>query len=272
MKKNRIKKAWKWIRVVALLYIIIGILLYTFQEKFIFHPRKLPADYQYRFDMPFRQIDLPVSEEKNLSIVQFTVADSARKGIVLYFHGNRQNIARYAPYAPFFTRNGYEVWMMDYPGFGKSTGKRSEKILYEDALTFYKMAIGRIPAEHIIIYGKSLGTGIAAKLASVRDCKRLILETPYYSMDALAKHYFFMYPVMPMSRFALPTSEYFDYIRAPVTIFHGTDDGVIPFRHARKLAAKKSGTELVTFPGGKHNNLTSFNLYRQKLDSLLQLP
>ena len=81
------------------------------------------------------------------------------------------------------------------------------------------MAISKVSVEHIILYGKSLGTGIASQLASVRDCKRLILETPYYSMDALAKHYFFMYPVLPMTKYAMPTYRNFEYIKAPITIF-----------------------------------------------------
>jgi alpha-beta hydrolase superfamily lysophospholipase len=272
MKKQWLKKGWKWFRFAALIYIVLGIALYFLQENFIFHPKKLPADYQYSFAIPFRQIDLPVTEEKNLSIVQFTVPDSLRKGIVLYFHGNRKNINHYAEYAPNFTRSGYEVWMMDYPGYGKSTGKRTEKILYEDALIFYKLAINRVSAEHIILYGKSLGTGIAAQLASVRDCKRLILETPYYSMDALAKHYFFIYPVMPMTKYALPTFQHFEYIKAPVTIFHGTRDQVIPYKQAKWLAEKKPGTELVTLTNGRHNNLPDFEAFRSKLDSLLQFP
>ena len=159
--------------------------------------------------------------------------------------------------------------MIDYPGYGKSTGKRSEKTLYEDALNFYKIAISKVSAEHIIIYGKSLGTGIAAQLASVRDCKRLILETPYYSMDALAKHYFFIYPVMPMTKYTLPTYQHFEYIKAPVCIFHGTKDAVIPYKHATWLKEKKTGTELITIEGGKHNNLNEFGLYQHKLDSLL---
>ncbi len=271
MNKIRLKKFWKWFKIAVLSYVIIGIGLFISQEKFIFHPEKLPADYQYKFDIPFRQIDLPVSDDKNLSIVQFTVPDSVRKGIVLYFHGNRKNINRYAPNAANFTRNGYEVWMMDYPGYGKSTGKRTEQVLYDDALLFYKMAISRVSAEHIVIYGKSLGTGIAAQLASVRDCKRLILETPYYSMDALASHYFFIYPVMPMTKYAMPTCQHFEYINAPIAIFHGTNDGVIPYQQAKRLVAKKSGTELITLEKGEHNNLTTFPLYHHKLDSLLKL-
>lgn len=269
MNKTRFKKAWEWFKIAGFIYILIGTALFFLQDKFIFHPRKLPANYKYHFNVPFVEINLAVTDKKNISILQFTVPDSVRKGIVLYFHGNRRNINRYADYAVNFTRNGYEVWMIDYPGYGKSTGERSEKVLYEDALTFYKLAISKVSAEHIIIYGKSLGTGIAAQLASVRDCKRLILETPYYSMDALAKKYFFIYPVMPMTRYNLPTYQHFEYIKSPVSIFHGTRDGVIPYKHAVWLTEKKKGTDLITIRGGKHNNLTNFTLYQSKLDSLL---
>lgn len=78
-----------------------------------------------------------------------------------------------------------------------------------------------------------------------------------------------MYPVMPMTKYALPTNKYFDYIKAPITIFHGTSDGVIPYKHAKRLVEKKPGTELITIEKGKHNNLAQFPLFQQKLDSLL---
>jgi alpha-beta hydrolase superfamily lysophospholipase len=269
MDKKRIKKIRKWFQLIVLLYIFTGVALYLLQDKFIFHPKKLSPDYKYQFDFPFREINLPVDAGKNLSMVQFTVPDSLFKGIVLYFHGNRQNINRYAKYVSRFTRRGFEVWMMDYPGYGKSTGKRNEQVLYDDALLLYKMAISKVPVEQIIIYGKSLGTGIASQLAAVRECTQLILETPYYSMDALAKHYFFMYPVMPMSKYEFPTYQYFPHIKAPVTIFHGTADEVIPYKQSRWLAALKPGTEIVTIKKGRHNNLPDFPLFQQKLDSLL---
>ena len=244
--------------------------MYFTQDAILFHSQKLSADYQYKFDIPSREINYPVTDKKNLSIVQFTVPDSICKGVVLYFHGNRKNINRYVPYVKNFTKNGYEVWMMDYPGFGKSTGERNEKVLYEDAYRLYKMARKSFSVDSITIYGKSIGTGIAAQLASTRDCKRLILETPYYSIDVLAKHYFFIYPVNPMTRYAFPIYEYLENVTAPVTIFHGTKDGTIPYSHAEKLMKKiKSQGELVTINNGKHNNLVSFELYQKKLDSLL---
>jgi uncharacterized protein len=271
MKKPSLQKLWKWFKIIVLAYIMLGIVLYFIQHLLIFHPQKLPADYTYYFNIPFKELNIPVTKEKNLSVVQFTVPDSLCRGIVLYFHGNRKNINRYAPFASHFTKHNYEVWMMDYPGFGKSTGPRTEKILYNDALLLYTLALKKYAADSLIIYGKSLGTGIAAQLASIRDCKRVILETPYYSMDALAKQYFFIYPVMPMSKYSLPTHSYFEYIQAPISMFHGKRDEVISYSQAKKLVQKKPKTELITIEKGRHNNLHDFPLYHQKLDSLMRL-
>lgn len=271
MNKKYLKKFAYWFQVIALIYIALGVLLFFLQDIIIFHPKKLPADYKYSFDIPFREINIPVNEKKNLNIVQFTVPDTSRKGIVLYFHGNRGNINRYAKFASLFTRNGYEAWMIDYPGYGKTTGKRTEKNLYADALILYKMAISQVPVEQIVIYGKSLGTGIAAQLASVRDCQRLILETPYYSMGKLASRFFFIYPASAFIKYYMPTYKYVEDIRAPITILHGTNDGLIPYRQAKKLSAIKPGIELITIEKGRHNNLAEFPVFRAKLDSLLNL-
>lgn len=246
-----------------------GIGLYFFQEKLIFHPQRLPADHVFKFDMPFKEINVPINNEKSLSIVQFTVADSLCKGVVLYLHGNTRNIERYASFAKDFTKNNYEVWMMDYPGFGKSTGERTEQGIYDDSEIFYKMATARFVADSIIIYGKSIGTGVASRLASRVDCKRLILETPYYSLDALLRHYAFIYPVSRMAKYHFPTYEYFENVDAPITLIHGTKDQVIPYSQAKRLQKLKPGVELISIENGKHNNLTEFPLYQQKLDSLL---
>ena len=162
--------------------------------------------------------------------------------------------------------------MIDYPGFGKSTGKRTEKIMYADAALFYKMARSKFSKDRIIIYGKSLGTGLATQLASVSDCKRVILETPYYSIDALFKHYAFIYPVTLMTKVHFPSYEYIKKIEAPVTLFHGTRDEVIPYKHAVRLTKENPGVQLITVDGGRHNNLNDSPVFQQKLNALLQLP
>ena len=266
MKIKRKRLIWRVVLALVVAYIGGGILLYLVQDLLLFHPTPLPKDHKFSFDQPFEEENIQV-RDNNLSIVKFTSFN--RKGLVLFFHGNMENVEHYRSYPAYFTKNGYEVWMIDYPGFGKSTGKRTEQILYDDALLFYNKAIEQIKSDSIIIYGKSIGTGIAVHLASVAFCKKLILETPYYSIDALAKHFFSWYPVTPMTKYSIPTYEYLKKVQSPITIFHGTDDEVIPYEQAKWLKEENPGIELITIEKGKHNNLAQSGLFKKKLDSLL---
>ena len=133
----------------------------------------------------------------------------------------------------------------------------------------YDLAAENISGDSVIIYGKSIGTGIASHVAANRRCRRLILETPYYSINALARHYFPIYPVVPMTRYTLPIYEDLQKVNAPVSFFHGTNDEVVPYSQSIKLRNEKPSIELITIENGKHNNLSSFELFQKKLDSLL---
>jgi uncharacterized protein len=268
MMTGKIKKRLKRILAFALLfYVIAGLALYFLQDRFLFHPQPVQASYLYNFGVPYQEMNLPFGRE-NLSIVTFQ-AQVPRKGLVLFYHGNRRNVEHYAKYPSVFLRNGYDIWMIDYPGFGKTTGKRTEAIIYEQALLMYDLASRKIHSDSIVIYGKSIGTGIASYVASNKNCKRLILETPYYSIDALAKHYFPFYPVTPMTRYGFPAFKYLKQVKASISFFHGTEDEIIPYRQAEKLKKEKPSIELITIEGGKHNNLSSFQLFQWKIDSLL---
>ncbi|MDO6428951.1 alpha/beta hydrolase [Flavitalea sp. BT771] len=261
------KKIFRWAKVLILLYSIIGIAAYYLQDKLLFHPEPVDRKTNYHFTQPYSEVNLAYDKETNLNIIQFKPegADTP-KGVVLYFHGNQQNVTHYAPYAADFTAKGYEVWMPDYPGFGKSTGKLTEKALYAHALIVYKLARSRWPPSQIILYGKSLGTGIAAQLASIRDCRRLILECPYYSMTSMARRYLFLYPVGSMLHYRFPTYEYLPAVTAPITIFHGTNDGVVAYSNAARLKALlKPGDEFIAIDGGGHNDLHDFSAFRQKV-------
>lgn len=180
-----------------------------------------------------------------------------------------ENMEHYRQYPAFFIRNGYECWMLDYPGFGKTTGKRSESLIYSQALEFYSLARKELPADSLVIYGKSIGTGIAAYVASGEACRQLILETPYYSIDALARHYFPIYPVMPMTKYSFPTTTYLHAIKAPITLIHGTKDEIIPYRQAVLLKAENPPALLLTIEGGRHNDLANFPEFGKAIDSLL---
>ena len=265
------KKIFNWLKIVVIIYCAIGIALYYLQGTFLFHPKKLSSDHVFKFDKPFEEVSIPVNNDDTISMIKFFPEDSLRKGVVVYYHGNMDNIEHYAAFADNFTKHGYEVWMEDYPGFGKSTGTRTEKKLYEQALQVQKMAAARYNADSIIIYGKSFGTGIATYVASVTNCKKLILETPYYSIPDLFNSFSFIYPAKYMSDYDIPTWKYLEDVKEPVTIFHGTDDGVIFYRCAVKLKKYlKPGDQFITIDKGKHNNLGDFEKYHHGLDSLLR--
>ena len=147
------KKIYRWLKIIVLLYCLIGIALFYLQERFLFHPEKLSAAYVYHFpqgpagNVPFEEINIPFNSTDTINMIKFFPADSVRKGVVLYYHGNKENIERYAKFVVSFTKQGYEVWMEDYPGFGKSTGERTEKKLFEQALQIRKMAASKYAAE-----------------------------------------------------------------------------------------------------------------------------
>ncbi len=268
---KRTRRIWRGIKVIALIYFIIGIGLYYFQDKILLHPVAHPQGYTYTFSVPFKEVDIPINKNENLNIVQFLPKDSLRKGVVLYFHGNKENVNHYAKYADNFTKLGYEVWMPDYPGFGKTTGILTEKKLYDQALLAYKLANLKFKADSIIIYGRSFGTGIASQLATRIYCRRLILETPYYSVPSLFSYYAPIYPTSYMSKFKLRVNEYLQEVTAPVTIFHGDDDEIIPYSVSKNLKQSlKPIDEFITIEKGKHNNLNDAKLFHQKLDPLLR--
>ena len=270
MTFNR-KRIFNWIKIILLVYAIIGIAFFYFQDKILFHPQKLAADYQYKFKGRVEEINIPFNETDTIDIVKFLPDSVPIKGVVIYYHGNMKNIAHYANFVAPFLKSGYEVWIEDYPGFGKSTGIITEQKLYDQALQVKKLADVKFHSDSIIIYGKSLGTGIAANVATRTKAKMLILETPYYSIPSLFSSYAFMYPNEQMSNYKLPTNLFLQDVACPVIIFHGTSDGVIPYRNARKLlSVLKSTDKFITVEGASHNNVNANPRYFQAIDSLLR--
>ncbi len=272
MNSNRMKILFRWIKVTLLLYAVIGLALFYLQDYILFHPTVIKRNIAWKFEVPFEEMDLPINTTDTINLVKFFPEDSLRKGVVIYFHGNKENIGRYAKFAGNFTNNGYEVWMEDYPGFGKSVGIRNEKNLYLQAEQLYKLALSKYHQDSIIIYGKSFGTGIASYLAAVKDAKQLILETPYFSIPALFDTYAPIYPNSRMAAYKIPVNEYLQQVKYPITIFHGTDDGVIRYSCAAKLKTVLKPTDkFVAVEGGTHHNLNDFPLFHRVLDSLLRL-
>lgn len=243
---------------------------YFFQKKIMLRPKTLPGNYVFSFDFPFREINISFETKYNLNLIQFFPENAKSKGVVLYFHGNRDNVIRYSKHAPVFTKHQYEVWMIDYPEYGKSTGKFTEENVYRQALILYNMASEKFNEKNIILYGKSLGSGIASWLAAQRYCSHLILETPYFSMKDLFHLYAPKFLASKFIHFKFPNNENIQKVTSPITIFHGTKDRVIPYATTAKLRDYlKPGDEFITLQNASHTNVNEYTQYYEKLNAIL---
>ena len=269
-KKRKVHPLWWVLQALIVIYFAVGFLLYYLQGWLLFHPKKMDRTEAWYFPYRFQESDVPYNATDTFNLVRFLTKTPPR-GVVLYLHGNRENIGRYAPYTPLFTDAGYEVWMPDYPGFGKSTGTRSEALINLQAEIAFRLASKQVAAENIIVYGKSMGTGPASHVAAKFQVGKLILETPYTSIPDLMKRFAPIYPTKLLSQYQFPVLE--NVRRLPHTeilILHGTNDQLIPFSMAESIKAGIKPTDrLVGIPDGEHNNLADFPLFRSSIQAFL---
>ena len=237
----------------------------------IFLPRPLTPDFEYSFSEPFEEFDLEASDGARLNALYFPGKEA--KGLILYYHGNAGNLDRWGKIVSYFPPQGYAVVVMDYRGYGKSRGKRTEAALRQDALLFYRHAQSMgYTDENIIVYGRSLGASLATYVASRNNPSQLILETPFFNLIDVAQHRFPFLPVGKLLKYRFPSDEFIQSVHCPVTIFHGTEDQVVPIESGRRLfeAIKNNPARFYTIDGGKHNNLIEFESFRSGLKETLQ--
>lgn len=254
--------------IVPAILIGLGIAVYMFQEHLIFHPEKLSDKYQFNFTDRFQELSYKTEDGEVINALHFKVDNP--KGIIYYHHGNAGNLESWGKRAIDFTARNYDVLFYDYRGFGKSTGKiKNEKMIYNDALLIYKKLIYDYKERDIIIYGTSLGSGVATHLAFDNHPKMLILETPYYNFYEVAK---FHYPYLPNSillHYQFKTDKLLPELNMPVYMFHGTEDETVPYDHSVRLEKLSNNIQLITIKEGSHSNLNTFHEYHEKLDEIL---
>ncbi|MBT8296809.1 MAG: lysophospholipase [Maribacter sp.] len=252
------------------IYVLITIMLYFLQEKLIFLPAKLPNDFEYSFTHDFEEINLKTEDGHNLNAIHFKQVKS--KGLILYFHGNAGNLSRWGDITSFFVEKDFDVLVMDYRTYGKSTGKLSEEALHDDAQLFYDYAMKQYDEDEIILYGRSLGTGIAANLASKNKPNKLILETPYYSLMDVARERFPYLPVKWLMKYKFLSHVFMQNVTCPITIFHGTNDSVVPYTSGKRLfnSLPHKTIKFYTIDQGEHNNLIKFETYLEGIEEVLQ--
>jgi uncharacterized protein len=254
---------------ILIVYIIISLVVYFLQDFLLFKPEKLPADFKFQYEnLDFDEYSLPIKPNVVVNGLHFKSENP--RGIVFYLKGNSRSIKGWGKFAVDFVRNRYDVIMIDYRGFGKSRGKRSHEEIKNDLQKIYDLIKERVPERYIILYGRSMGSGFATKLASVNNPRMLILDAPYYSLRHVASRWLPFMPISWILRYPIPTYKWIKYVKCPIRIIHGTNDNLIPFKSSIMLS-KINPIHLKLFPiiGGGHNNLHNFPSYHEYLDEIL---
>ena len=252
------------------IYIAISVALYYLQDYMLFKPEKLPKDFQFNYDnQDTKEYNLETRDGAVINGLRFFPKGES-KGVVLYLKGNSKSIKGWGKFAVDFTRHGYNVVMVDYRGFGKSTGRRSQKAIKRDLQVVYNKLKEQTTEDRIILYGRSLGSGFATKLASMNNPKLLILDAPYYSLTKVAARYAPFMPLSLLMKYPLPTYKWLKYVQCPIHIIHGTNDKLIPYKTSVKLSKiNPKLTKLYTVIGGGHKDLNNFESYHEMLDQIL---
>ncbi len=254
--------------VVAVVYVVLILAFFFFQHFFFFRPEYLPQHFTYKYPFPFEEINFDMEDGGRINGIHFVVPNA--RGVVFYFKGNSRSIKGWGKFARDFVGKGYDFFMIDYRGFGKSRGRRTETILYNDGQHLYQWLKERYPEDQIVIYGRSLGSGIAARIASWNQPKMLILDSPYYSFLKQIQRYGFILPVRLLLRYQIRTDQFIKNIKCPVFFIHGKKDRLIPFSDSVKLQKLiPDRGHLFPIKEGRHNNLPSFPEYHDHLYDLL---
>ena len=193
--------------------------------------------------------------------------------MVIYFHGNADNLQRWGNFQSDFTSRGYDILMPDFRGFGKSTGQPEELKFYEDAQLIYDWVFERFEnykKSEAIIYGRSLGCAVASNLATKVEAQKVILETPFKNIGNLMKTnsriLFFPFDF----KYNFPNDEHLSKIKKPIYIFVGTNDWVVSNKSSEQLKPfLKPSDQYIEIEGGGHKNLSTFKKYQQALDANL---
>ncbi len=255
-----------WILLPLLALYAIALLAVTLlQERLIFFPQPLPESY--RFDKPDvveRTIAVPGAM---LSALHFRQLDA--RGLIFFLHGNGGNVDLWLPSTEAYRRVRFDVFMLDYRGYGKSTGRiQSERQLHADVLAAYHSVASEYAGRPIVLYGRSLGTGLATKLATEVGASLLVLVSPFSSLRELARKHFPWVPPFAL-RYPLLVDKWLPNVHAKVLLLHGDRDLLLSVAHAERLHALRPDAELVIVEGAAHDDIHTFDRYVQTLTARL---
>lgn len=262
----------------SILFILLGtwlglsLLLYVFQDRFVYYPFSSLAATPERIGLEYEDVYLDTSDGERLH--GWFIPSGQSDTTLLFLHGNAGNISHRLDSIRIFHDMGLNVFIPDYRGYGKSSGRPSEQGTYRDARAAWDYLVGvrGIPADRIVLFGRSLGASVAAWLASETAPAALILESAFTSVRAMGKKLYPYLPVTLLTRIRYPTLDYIRDTRSPILVVHSSEDEIIPFEFGQQLHKAAPGqAELLPIRGG-HNDgfLVSGDLYSRGLAEFIR--
>ena len=246
---------WNVLISVAIAYCAVMVLVFLFQSRLVFYPeigREMTVTPQ-TYGLKFESVDLPTADGETLH-AWWVPADDAR-GTALFFHGNAGNISHRLDYLQMLNRMHYSTFIVDYRGFGRSTGRPSVEGTYRDAETAWDYLRGArsVKPADLVIVGESLGGAVGSWLAIRVPPRALVLLSTFTSATDLGAQIYWFLPVRVLSRLDYDSVRNLRAIRAPVFIAHSREDDVIPFSHGRKLYELAAEPKVFLEMHGGHN-------------------
>jgi hypothetical protein len=251
-------------------------ILQFLQEKVVFLPVKLAQNYHFEFEENFEELFFETPNYGKINALFFRTNNP--KGVILYFHGNADNLHRWGKITSYFTKFGYDVLVPDYRGYGKSVGPRNEDFLYSDAQYCYDFLKKKYGESKIIVYGRSLGGAFATKIAAENSPKKVILESTFYNLQDMASRwipYIFTEKVSPKMTYHFRSNEMVKNITCPLYHFHGDKDFVVPIKSGKKLfenfekSQPKILKKFIEIKGGSHDDLVKFEKFEKEIITIL---
>lgn len=248
---RKVRKLFRNLLIVSAILYLLGLAgLYFGQEFFIFRPEKLAPSHAFAFQDDFEEVWLEAKDGAQVNALHFKTDSS--KGVLLHLHGNGGNLQRTAGIYAYFAELDLDFFAIDYRSYGKSSGERSVEGFIADAEAAYTHLLGQYPESEIRVYGQSLGSGIATSIAAKHSPHSLTLEAPYTTIADVAAGNFPIFPVRPLLKYPFECIETIPQVTCPVMVFHGTNDGTIPYRFGKQVAEAAPNGQLVTIGNAGH--------------------
>ena len=252
-------------------YLGLLLLVYFMQPRLIYFPERTLAATPETVGLSYESVSFQTDDGVVLS--GWFVPAEPCIGVVLFCHGNAGNMSHRLESIQLFHRLNLSTFIFDYRGYGSSEGRPSERGTYLDALAAWDVLKSRkaCASGEIIVFGRSLGAAIAARLAKERDPGALIIESAFTSITDLGAELYPFLPVRLLSRYRYETIQYLGGVRCPVLVVHSPSDEIIPFRHGRRLFDAAKPPKAFLEIRGSHNDgfLVSGDAYVEGIRSFL---